>query len=177
MDASSCPHISFRFVPSRFLALPHGQPGPAPPGCRALPCGPGQPPTAAGNRVAGMSPLAGRGPHPCPPSEADSGVPAACGARPGCLASQRAHGRMLRRWPAARHRLDVPGAVGAGWRRSRAAGQSVLPSGPRGGRAPDREQHGAADHRPGPRLSARTAPDGRAPTACPRRGPAARGLQ
>ena len=110
---------------------------------------PEQPPTAARDPAVGMSPPAGRGPRPCAPSGADSGLPAAGGGRPGRPAGgHRARRRMLRRRAAARHRLDVPGAVGAVWRRSRAAGQPVLPAWP--ARGPGTEQEAARRRRPPP---------------------------
>jgi hypothetical protein len=46
--------------------------------------------------------------------------------------------------------LDLPGQGGAGWPRSRAAGQPVVPFSPRAGRDPGKGQHGAAGRRPGP---------------------------
>jgi len=118
---------------------PPGQPAAAPRRRRALPCGPSSRPRRPKIRESAPSPPAGAGPRPCALSGADSGFPDAGGARPGRPAGgHRAGHRVLRRRPAARRRLDVPGAVGAGRCLSRAAGQPVLSPGPRAGRAPNK---------------------------------------
>ena len=61
MNAPSCPYISFRFVPSRFMAPRPGQPVATSPGCRALPCGPSSRPRRPAIRWSAGYPRTGAG--------------------------------------------------------------------------------------------------------------------
>lgn len=96
----------------------------------------------------GTFPVAGRVQRTCAASGPDSGKPA--DGQPCRPAARGAPGRRARpgQTPGHCHWLDIAGGVGAGCRRSRAAGQPVLPSGPQG-RDTGRSQRGADGRRSG----------------------------
>ena len=107
-------------------------------------------------------PMAGRQRRTCGASGPDSGKPA--DGRPAVLApaapSDAVPGRPT---PGYCHRLDIAGGVGAGYRRSGAAGQPVLLPGPHRSRDTGRNQHGADGRRPGTPPPARATPKRRIP--------------
>lgn len=89
----------------------------------------------------------------------DTGKPA--DGQPRRPAARRAPGRRARsdHTPGYCHRLDIAVGGNAGYRRSRAAGQPVLLSGPRRSRITGRNQHGADGRRPGTLPLARATPE------------------
>ena len=111
-------------------------------------CSPERRPTSAHCRGPRMFRGAGRVARPCAPSGPDSGNIAITALR----ALRALSGRGLD--------LDMPGGVGAGSHRSRAAGQLALPPGHYTGRDPRRKQRGADGRRPGlpPRAPCRYSP-------------------
>jgi hypothetical protein len=176
MYALSCPRISFRFVPSRFLVPPPVQSAAAPPGCRALPCGPSSRPRWPAIRRSACDPWSGvdRAGARRPGRTAASLSPAA----PGPAVPLAAIRHIAACCAAGRSVTDL--TCRAQWARDDAGpGRQASPSCP-----PARARAG---HRTGSsaappatardaRSPARTVTDGRAATACPCRGLAGRRL-
>jgi hypothetical protein len=176
MNAPSYLHISFCFVPSRFMAPPPGQPVATPSRCCALSCGQSGRPRRPAIRWSACHPGLGADPArarglgrtaACLPPAAPGPAVLSASVHTACCAAGQSPVTAL----ACQVQWVVDGA-GPG-RQASGCCPSV--------RALARYRTGSSTvsqaTAPGPQSPARTVPDGRAVTACPWRGPAGRRLR